>query len=71
MMMKKGSKGEAHHHMNGTCGICCGWDFFDKLMLIAIGILLLLINMGVLSAALLAYWPIVLVLWGLKGFLDE
>ncbi|MFH0905112.1 MAG: DUF5668 domain-containing protein [bacterium] len=57
-------------HMCGG-GIFCGLDFFDKLLVVFVGVILLLVNVGLLSVAWLAYWPLILIIIGLKGFLGE
>ena len=39
--------------------------FFIGLLLLTIGSLLLAVNIGAVDPSLLAYWPIVVIVWGL------
>ena len=47
------------------------FDFTEKLLLILVGVLILLINLGYLSYELLAYWPVLLIVIGFKAFLED
>ena len=47
------------------------FDFTEKLILLLVGVVLLLINLGYLSYSWLAYWPILLVVLVLKAFLED
>jgi len=46
-------------------------DFTDKLLIILFAIVVLLINIGIFSVAWLAYWPLFLIVWIIKEFLNE
>ncbi|RLC37669.1 hypothetical protein DRH29_01060 [candidate division Kazan bacterium] len=48
-----------------------GLDFIDKLLIILFAIVVLLVNIGIFSTAWLAYWPLFLIVWIIKEFLDE
>lgn len=46
-------------------------DWFYAILLLVIGLLLLMINLGWVSAGLIAYWPVILVIIGLKEILER
>lgn len=46
-------------------------DLFDQLLLLLIGIVILLVNLGMLSVEWLAYWPIMLIIVALKEMLQN
>ncbi|MDD5605986.1 MAG: DUF5668 domain-containing protein [Patescibacteria group bacterium] len=47
------------------------FDFTEKLLLVLVGVILLLVNLGFLSYEWLAYWPVILIVLGLKAFLED
>jgi uncharacterized membrane protein len=47
------------------------FDFTEKLILILVGVVLLLINMGYISYEWMTYWPLVLVVLGVKALLED
>lgn len=59
-------KDDITHH---DCFFC--FDFIDKLLILLLAVLVLLANIGVLGDAWIAYWPIFLVVWIIKEFLNE
>ena len=57
---------------NGTCG--CGWfldDWLYALLTILLGLVFLGVNLGWLSADLIKYWPILLVIIGGKELIER
>lgn len=53
-----------------------GWfentfDFMEKLLILLVGIVLLLINLGFMSYEWMAYWPLILIVLVLKAFLED
>ncbi len=46
-------------------------DLFDQLVLLLVGVVILLVNLGMLSISWLAYWPIVLIIIALKEMLQN
>jgi len=46
-------------------------DLFDQLLLLLVGVVILLINLGFLSHLWLAYWPLVLIAIALKQMLQS
>ena len=47
------------------------FDFAEKIIILLVGVVLLLINLGYMSYELLAYWPALLVVLVLKAFLED
>lgn len=47
------------------------FDFTEKLILIFVGVVILLINLGFVSYEWVAYWPILVIIVGLKAFLED
>ncbi|MBU1083068.1 hypothetical protein KKE14_01370 [Patescibacteria group bacterium] len=55
-------------------GGCCGHmfkDWFYTVLLLVVGLILLMINLGFVDSGLIAYWPLLLVMIGLKELLDR
>lgn len=46
-------------------------DLFDQLVLLLIGVVILMINLGYLPHAWLAYWPVILIVVALKEMLQN
>ena len=46
-------------------------DWFYTLLLILVGVVLLVVNLGFISSQILAYWPVLLILIALKEMLDR
>ena len=54
------------------CACSCMYDnWFYLVLMILIGIVLLLINLGLLSSDLIAYWPTLLIVVGIKEILER
>lgn len=55
------------------CG-CCGnifEDWFYTVLILIVGLLLLMINMGFVESSLIAFWPVLLIIVGLRELLDR
>jgi len=53
---------------------CCGNpfnDWFYAILLLILGLLLLMINLGFVSTDLISYWPVLLIVVGLKELLER
>jgi hypothetical protein len=46
-------------------------DMFDQLLLLLVGIVVLLVNLGLMSVSWLAYWPVLLIVIALKEMLQN
>lgn len=46
-------------------------DLIDQLMLLLVGVVVLLVNLGFLDQIWLAYWPVVLIILALKELLQN
>ena len=46
-------------------------DLFDQLLMLLIGVVVLLVNLGVLDRVWLAYWPVVLIVVAVKEMLQN
>ena len=46
-------------------------DMFDQLILLVVGVVVLLINLGLVDRVLLAYWPVLLVLVAFKEIMQN
>ncbi len=58
------------HHSN----VCSCWsthDLLNQLTLILVGVVLLMVNTGYLDREIIAYWPLLLVVWGLREVLSH
>lgn len=58
-------KGEMNHFLFGQM------DLFDQLILLLVGVAILMINLGFLPHAWLAYWPVLLIVVALKEMLQS
>jgi len=58
-------KGENNHFLFGQM------DLFDQLVLLLVGVAILMINLGFLPMAWLAYWPVLLIVVALKEMLQN
>jgi hypothetical protein len=47
----------------------CRLDILDQLMLLLAGVVILMVNLGLLPVALIAYWPLLLIVFVLKEML--
>jgi len=59
------AKGSHDHFLFGEM------DMFDQLILLAVGVCVLLVNLGLVDRALLAYWPVVLILVAFKEIMQN
>ena len=46
-------------------------DLFDQLLLLLVGIVLLLVNLGMLDRQWIAYWPLILIVIAAKEMLQN
>lgn len=46
-------------------------DWFYILLILVIGLVILAVNLGFISSTILTYWPILLIIIGLKELLDR
>lgn len=53
-----------------TCS-CFLDDWFYLVLVILIGIIILSINLGLLSSEYIAYWPVLLIIAGVKEILER
>lgn len=57
---------------NNMCSDCVwNFDLMDRLLILLFAILVLLANIGIMSIAWLAYWPVFVIVWVVKEFLNE
>ena len=59
------AKGPHNHFLFGEM------DMFDQLILFVVGIIVLLINLGLLDRVWLAYWPVLLILIAFKEIMQN
>lgn len=58
--------------MKGNNGFLFGHlDLFDQLVILLVGVVLLMVNLGYLPHAWLAYWPVILIVAALKEMLQS
>jgi len=63
--MKSATSRQAEgHHSHGK------FDTLDQLMLLLVGVVVLMVNLGFLPVALIGYWPIVLIVFVLKEMIS-
>lgn len=46
-------------------------DWFYAILVLIIGLLLLMINLGFVASNLISYWPVIVIIIGLKELLDR
>lgn len=46
-------------------------DLFDQLLLLLVGVVLLLVNLGILDRQWIAYWPLILIVVAAKEMLQN
>lgn len=46
-------------------------DLLNQLLIILVGAVVLLVNFGFLSAAIYAYWPVILIIIGLRALMHN
>lgn len=59
------------HREKGNHFLFGEMDLFDQLILLVIGVVVLLVNLGFLDRAWLAYWPVLLVLVAFKEIMQN
>lgn len=57
--------GKSSHFLFGTM------DMIDQLMLLLVGLVILLVNLGLVDSRILAYWPLVLIIIAVKEMLQS
>jgi hypothetical protein len=60
-----------HYSESHECDWCwfpCA-DLLNQLIILLVGIVLLLINVGILDAAVLTYWPLLLIIVALRALM--
>jgi uncharacterized membrane protein len=57
--------------MKGSHFLFGEMDMFDQLLLLLVGIVVLLVNLGMMSVSWLAYWPILLIIIAFKEMLQS
>ena len=66
--MKKNTT--SSNHMD-YCNCWSTHDLLNQLTIILVGVVLLLVNTGYLDRGILAYWPLILVVWGLREIMTH
>ena len=46
-------------------------DLLNQLLVIVVGIVVLFVNLGIMDSAILAFWPLVLIIIGLRGLMHN
>lgn len=63
-MKKESSHQVGHRWFDGS-------DLLNQLMLILVGAVILMVNFGFLSSSVYAYWPILVIIIGLRALLHN
>ena len=66
--MKKATKST---HPSTSSSAVGSHDLLNQLVIILVGVIILLVNVGYLDRGIIAYWPLLLIVWGLREIMAD